>query len=97
MSVCTVHDGNIPGNVPVSEELCQCSRINLTAELPIVSDDKDPLRKGSISKDDEPAGELVMWIISENKRLASIFSVIIKLYTPKGYLSTMLLRFVTEN
>ena len=61
----------VPGNIPVSDEFRRRSRSSLSpppAELSIVSDNKDPLRQGSVSPDGEPAEELVMWIISENKK-----------------------------
>jgi len=63
----------VPGSVPVSEEYRRRSRSSLSpppAELSIVSDNKDPLRKGSTSSDGEPAEELTMWIISEDEKWA---------------------------
>jgi len=63
----------VPGCVPVSEEYRRRSRSSLSpppAELSIVSDNKDPLRKGSTSPESEPAVELTMWIISEDKKWA---------------------------
>jgi len=61
----------VPGSVPVSEEYRRCSRSNLSpplAELSIVSDSSDPLRRGSTSPNDELVEELTMWIISEDKK-----------------------------
>jgi len=61
----------VPGSVPVSEEYRRRSRSSLSpppAELSIVSDSKDPLRRGSTSPDGELVEELTMWIISEDKK-----------------------------
>jgi len=61
----------VPGNVPVSEEFRRRSRSSLgppPAEISIVDDNKDPLRKGSTSPEGEPMEELLMWIISETNK-----------------------------
>ena len=62
----------VPGYVPVSEEYHKLSRSSLspppTSELSLVSDNKDPLRKESVSPDDRAGEELVMWIVSESNR-----------------------------
>ena len=61
----------VPGRVPVSEEYRRRSRSSLSpppvTELAPVSDNKDPLRKGSLSPEGGTDEEL-MWIISDTNK-----------------------------
>ena len=61
----------VPGCVPVSEEYRKRSKSSLSpplaAELSLVSDNEDPLRKESVSSNDR-ADELVMWIVSDTNK-----------------------------
>ena len=62
----------VPGSVPLSEEYRKRSRTSLSpppvTELSLVSDNKDPLRKETMSPDDGTDEELVMWIISDTNK-----------------------------
>ena len=60
----------VPGRVPASEEYRRQSRSSLSpppvAELSLVSDNKDPLRKESVSPDIGENEALTMWMVSED-------------------------------
>lgn len=62
----------VPGCVPQSEEYRKRSRASLSpppvTELSVVSDNKDPLRKETVSPVDRTDEELVMWIVSETNK-----------------------------
>ena len=62
----------VPGCVPLSEEYRKRSRSSLSpppvTELSLVSDNKDPLRKETISPDGGMNEELRMWIISDDNK-----------------------------
>jgi len=62
----------VPGSVPVSEEYRRRCKSSLspppTAELSLVSDNKDPLRKRSVSPDGGVDEDLVMWIVSDTNK-----------------------------
>ena len=69
----------VPGCVPVSEEYRRRSRSSLSpppvTELSLVSDNKDPLRKGSVSPEGRKDEEL-MWIISDTNKYVLLLSTL---------------------
>ena len=74
----------VPGCVPLSAEYRKRSRSSLSPppviELSLVSDNKDPLRKETVSPEYGISEELVMWMISDNNKYVFMYLCNYKLF-----------------